>query len=124
MADDIERLRSEVEALATAAIAAGGRILGLNDHAVASTVIRHYFRTLPTAGQRHMLDVGAAYGSVAEVFLQDGWTADLLEPDPTCRQILQRLIAAYGARVRLFPFAAADQDREAVPFQQNSTPGL
>jgi FkbM family methyltransferase len=68
--------------------------------------------------------VGAAYGSVAEVFLNDGWTADLLEPDPTCQRILQRLTAAHGQRVRIFPFAAADQDRESAPFQQNSTPGL
>jgi FkbM family methyltransferase len=61
---------------------------------------------------------------VAEVFLNDGWTADLLEPDPTCQGILQRLIAAHGPRVRLFPFAAADQDRDSALFQQNSTPGL
>jgi FkbM family methyltransferase len=116
--------RFEVEQLAGSAIAAGGSILGLNDHAVADHVIRAYYRTLPPAGTRHIVDVGAAYGSVAELFLQDGWTADLLEPDPTCQGILQRLLAAYGPRVRLFPFAAADQDRESAPFQQNSTPGL
>lgn len=116
--------RFEVEQLAAAAIAAGGRILGLNDHAVADNVIRNYYRTLPPAGPRHIVDVGAAYGSVAELFLQDGWTADLLEPDPTCQRILQRLLTAYGPRIHLFPFAAADQDRESAPFQQNSTPGL
>ncbi len=116
--------RFEVEQLAGLAIAAGGRILGLNDHAVADNVIRTYYRTLPQAGRRHIVDVGAAYGSVAELFLQDGWTADLLEPDPTCQRILQRLLAAYGSSVRLFPFAAADQDRDSAPFQQNSTPGL
>jgi FkbM family methyltransferase len=116
--------RFEVEQLAGSAIAAGGRILGLSDQAVAEHVIRNYYRSLPQAGQRHIVDVGAAYGSVADVFLSDGWTADLLEPDPTCQNILQRLIAAHGSRVRLFPFAAADQDRESAPFQQNSTPGL
>ena len=116
--------RFEVEQLAGSAIAAGGRILGLTDQAVVERLIRAYYRTLPQAGQRHIVDVGAAYGSVAEVFLNDGWTADLLEPDPTCQRILQRLIAAHGPRVRLFPFAAADQDRETAPFQQNSTPGL
>ncbi len=116
--------RFEVEQLAGAAIAAGGRILGLSDQAVAEYVVRSYYRTLPQADRRHIVDVGAAYGSVAEVFLNDGWTADLLEPDPTCQRILQRLLAAHGPRVRLFPFAAADQDRESAPFQQNSTPGL
>jgi FkbM family methyltransferase len=47
-----------------------------------------------------------------------------LEPDPTCQGILQRLVPTHGPRLRIFPFAAADQDREAAPFQQNSTPGL
>jgi FkbM family methyltransferase len=116
--------RFEVEQLAVATIAAGGRILGLTDQAVAEYVVRNYFRALPQADRRHIVDVGAAYGSVAEVFLNDGWTADLLEPDPTCQHILQRLIATHGPRVRLFPFAAADQDCDSAPFQQNSTPGL
>jgi len=116
--------RFELEQLAGSAIAAGGRILGLTDQAVAEHVIRSYFRSLPTTARRHVLDVGAAYGSVAEVFLNDGWTADLLEPDPTCQRILQRLLTSHGSRVRIFPFAAADQDRESALFQQNSTPGL
>lgn len=116
--------RFDVEQLAGPAIAAGGRILGLTDQAVVEHVIRPYFRTLPPADRRHVVDVGAAYGSVTEIFLNDGWTADLLEPDPACQRILQRLIAAHGPRMRLFPFAAADQDRESAPFQQNSTPGL
>jgi len=124
MSHDGERFRSEVEQLADATIAAGGRILGLSDQAVAETIIRDYFRTQPAAVGRHIVDVGAAFGSVAQVFLNDGWTAHLLEPDPVCQQILQRRFAAYGSRVRLFPFAAAGEDQESVPFQQNSTPGL
>jgi FkbM family methyltransferase len=116
--------RFELEQLAGPAIAAGGRILGLNDQAIVEHVIRNYYRTLPPDGTRHIVDVGAAYGSVADVFLNDGWTADLFEPDPTCQRILQRLLAAHGPRVRLFPFAAADQDCESTSFQQNSTPGL
>src|SRR5262245_31057057 len=116
--------RFEVEQLAGSAIAAGGQILGLTDQAVVEHIIRGYFRALPQTEQRHVVDVGAAYGSVAEVFLNDGWTADLLEPDPTCQRILQRLVTAHGSRVRIFPFAASDQDCESAPFQQNSTPGL
>lgn len=115
---------SVVRRLAESAIAAGGRILGLSDQAVADTVIRRYYRALPASGRRHLVDVGAAYGSVAELFLQDGWSADLFEPDPACRHILQRLLAAHGGRARLFPFAAAAEDRESVPFQRNSTLGL
>jgi FkbM family methyltransferase len=116
---------ADLDRLAESAIAAGGRILGLNDQAVAENVVRRYYRALPDAGRRrHMVDVGAAYGSVAELFLQDGWTADLFEPDPACLSVLQRQVVAYGERVRLFPVAAAAEDQDCVEFQQNSTPGL
>jgi FkbM family methyltransferase len=91
---------------------------------VADAVVRRYFRSLPASGNRHMVDVGAAYGSVAELFLEDGWTADLFEPDPACRHVLQRLAPAYGARARIFPYAVASEDVEAASFQQNATPGL
>ena len=117
-------MRSEVERLVETAIAVNGRLLGLNDQAVVETIIRLYFRTLPATKPRHIVDVGAAYGNVTEVFLKEGWTADLLEPDPVCLRILSRLTSAYGSRMRLFPFAAADQDRENVPFHLNGTPGL
>ena len=117
-------LQYEVSELARAAIRAGGRILGLNDQGVADAVIRRYFRALPAPGRRHMVDVGAAYGSVAQLFLEDGWTADLLEPDPACLRILDRLAVAYGGRVRIFPYAAASEDLEAANFRQNSIPGL
>ncbi len=124
MLDGIQKIRTEAERLADATIASGGRLLGLSDLAVVATIIRQYFNALPIAGRRHLVDVGAAYGSVAEVFLKDGWTADLFEPDPNCQRMLARLTADYGTSVRLFPYAVADQDREGVPFHQNVTAGL
>ena len=123
MIEDMQRLRSEADRLAAATIAQGGRILGLNDQAVVETVVRMYFRTLPAAGTRHVVDVGAAYGYIAETFLKQGWTADLLEPDPDWQATLKRL-TAYGSRMRLFPFAAADRDEDSVTFHLNKTPGL
>jgi FkbM family methyltransferase len=124
MSNDTDQLRDDVGRVAVAAIAAGGRILGLTDQHVVETVIRGYYRTLPETGARHLVDVGAAYGGVAEVFLKDGWTADLFEPDPACQRVLQRLVTAYGSRARLVPFAADAQDREAATFVLNATPGL
>ncbi len=125
MADDADRLRAELQRVATDAIAARGRILGLSDQAVIERIIRPYFRALPLPGAAwHLVDVGAAYGNVAAVFLSDGWTADLLEPDPACQRLLQPLLAGYGDRVRLSPFAAAGEDRDAVRFEQNTLPGL
>lgn len=121
----VEQILSEVGRLARAAIGTGGRILGLNDEAVADAVVRRYFQTLPAAaGPRHMVDVGAAYGSVAELFLEDGWSADLFEPDPACRRVLQRLVPAHRGSIRIFPYAVASEDLEAAAFRQNSTPGL
>ena len=124
MLDGVQKMRSEAERLAVAAIAKGGRLLGLTDQTIIEIIIRQYFLDLAAAGRRHLVDVGAAYGSVAEVFLKDGWTADLFEPDPNCQRILARLTAKYGSQVRLFPYAAADLDREGVPFHQNATAGL
>jgi FkbM family methyltransferase len=124
MPNQADQLRDEARNLAVAAIGLGGQILRLNDQKIVETVIRQYYRTLPATAARHLVDVGAAYGSVAEVFLQDGWTADLFEPDPACQRILQRLVSAYGARLRLFPFAADAQDRDLASFVQNATPGL
>jgi FkbM family methyltransferase len=124
MPNEADQFQDEVKSLAVAAIGAGGRILRLSDQNVVETVIRHYYLTLPAFAARHLVDVGAEYGKVAEVFLRDGWTADLFEPDPACQHSLQRLVAAYGSRVRLFPFAADAQDRESAPFVQNVTPGL
>jgi FkbM family methyltransferase len=124
MPNEADLLRDEVKRLAATAIGAGGQILRLSDQKIAETVIRYYYRTLPAFAPRHLVDVGAYFGYLADVFLTDGWTADLFEPDPTCQQGLQRLLAAYGSRVRLFPFAADAQDRDSVTFVQNTTPGL
>ena len=121
---ELTRIRSALQRRVDAAIRNGGRILNLTDQAVAETVIRDYFRMQPAHGPRHIVDVGAAYGAVANVFLQDGWTADLFEPDPACAPKLERLVARYGQRARLFAHAVAGTNREAVIFHQNTIAGL
>jgi FkbM family methyltransferase len=124
MSDGTQQLRSEAERLAAASIARGGHLPGLNDQAVVETVVRQYFRTLPAAGTRHVIDVGAAFAGIAEVFLKDGWSADLLEPNPSWQQALQRVRTTHGPRVRLFSVAGAAENRDGVPFHVNATPGL
>jgi FkbM family methyltransferase len=119
------QFRIHLQALADAAIPRNHLLAGLTDQAVVERLIAPYFALLPTVpAMRHVVDVGAAYGSVAAVFLRNGWTADLFEPDPACRQFLATLVAGFPGRCRLFPFAAGAEDRAAVPFQQNATPGL
>lgn len=113
----------ELQQSIAAAIRNGGRILQLTDQAVAETLIRDYFRAGETGQARHLVDVGAAYGSVAGVFLNDGWTADLFEPDPACAPPLQRLLAKHGTRARLHTLAVGSRAQAAV-FYQNTIPGL
>jgi FkbM family methyltransferase len=105
-----------------AVVLAGGRVHGLTDQAIAETVLRDYFRAQPQP--RHLVDVGAAYGSIAGIFLADGWTADLFEPDPACTAALGRLVAKYGPRLRLFPLAVAREAQASAVFHQNAVAGL
>ena len=121
---DFSKIRAGLQRRVDAAIQNGGPILNLTDQAVAETVIRDYFRAQPARGPRHLVDVGAAYGAVADVFLRDGWTADLFEPDPACAPKLARLVAKYGQRVRLFAHAVDSANRDTVVFHQNTIAGL
>ena len=122
-ADD--QLIKTVQAIADFAILQSPRLTELTDQAVVEHLIVPYFRSQPprsTPG--HVVDVGAAYGSVARVFLQGGWSADIFEPDPACREILSRLSSGFPGRCRFFPFAAGDENQDAVVFHQNATAGL
>ncbi len=121
----IDNLRAQVQQQADTALTRGGRLAGLTDQHVADTLIRDYFHTLPDrSGTPHLIDVGAAYGSVAEVFLQDGWTADMFEPDPACQRVLARLPTTYPGKCRLFPMAAGARNIDSAAFHLNTIPGL
>jgi FkbM family methyltransferase len=124
MGDSFDKLRGQAQAMADAAIASGSALTGLTDQYVTELLIRRYFQTLKDDSPRRLVDVGAAYGSVADVFLRDGWSVEMFEPDPACQQVLQRLLAAYPRRCRLHPYAVADRNEDSVNFQQNATPGL
>lgn len=121
---DFANLRLDLQRRSDAAIRNGGRILTLTDQGVVETIIRQYFRSQQPPMPRHIVDVGAAYGTVAEVFLRDGWSADLFEPDPACRQRLQPLLVKYAPRARLFPYAVSGSDSDTVTFHQNAIAGL
>lgn len=72
----------------------------------------------------HMVDVGTCYGQVADMFLQKGWTADLYEPDPACRQVITQSLAAHAGRTSLHPLAVSEQARAQVAFHKAETNGL
>lgn len=72
----------------------------------------------------HMVDVGTCYGEVAHMFVQKGWTADLYEPDPACREVIAKALAAFGDRTSLHPMAVSAEARAQVAFHKAETNGL
>jgi FkbM family methyltransferase len=117
-------LLSALQTTLYTAIRSGGRIVNMTDQVVVETVIRDYFRAQAASKKHHLVDVGACHGTVAAVFLQDGWSADLFEPDPDCRRQLQSLATQFGARARIFPYAVSDRNQAGATFHKNSIAGL
>src|SRR6185436_15690966 len=109
MATISDQLREEAQRLADLVVPQSPLLAGLTDLQVAEKLIHPYFRSLPgnAPRTRHLVDVGACYGSVAVPFLRDGWTVDMFEPDPACLEILHRVTAAFPEHCRLFALAAA-----------------
>lgn len=113
----------QLQALADAAVERA-ELRVLTDLQIITSLVLPYFRSLPRAGSRHLLDVGACYGSLAAPFLAEGWSADLFEPDPRAREQAQRSLAPHASRFRLHAAAVSDRDQAAVPFHKASTDGL
>jgi FkbM family methyltransferase len=100
------------------------RLALLTDQAIVELIIKPYFDFVHPDLPMRMVDVGAAYGSVASVFFDAGWRIDAFEPDPTCRKILEGRFPIDSATIRIWPFAVDSVDRSSHSFVQNSIPGL
>jgi len=100
------------------------KIAQLTDQAIVDEIIKPYFDFAFGGAPMRMVDVGAAYGSVASVFFDAGWLVDAFEPDPTCRQILASRFTSNAPTLRIWPFAVDSVDRDTYTFVQNTTPGL
>lgn len=120
-------LKTEVQALLDLLVPTTPGVAALSDEAIATRLIRDgYFRPLGVGASApgRMIDVGAAYGSIAEPYLADGWQVDLFEPDPKCRQRLDRLIGRYAGRCRIYPHAVGGANQSSIAFHVNATDGL
>ena len=53
-----------------------------------------------------------------------GWHAELLEPDPAAREVLERSLAGYSAQIRVHAIAASSESVDAIEFHQSATQGL
>ena len=93
----------------------------LIDIGIVQSIIKPYFEHKKEVRQRHMVDVGACQGVMAEPLLTDGWSADLFEPDPRARSALEHTIGKYGSRCRIFGMAVTSSDAAEVAFHQTQT---
>lgn len=122
-----ERLKAEVQSLLDLLVPTTPGVAALTDDAIATQLIRDgYFRALGVGASApgRMIDVGAAYGSIAKPFLADGWHVELFEPDPKCRQRLAVLAERYAGRCRIHPHAVGGANEASVAFHVNATDGL
>ena len=94
----------------------------LNDIELIRQLAVPYFQSLPGDGAgRHMLDVGACVGQIAEPFLMMGWKADLFEPDPACRDALAGLQGRHAGRAAVHHAVIGAADTGSVTFYQSAT---
>ncbi len=96
----------------------------LTDIGIVELVIAPYFNSHGTTQRRLMLDVGACHGAMAAPLLARGWRAELFEPDPAARRVLEKNLGPYRAQTRIHAMAAGPQTAATVAFHQAGTQGL
>jgi FkbM family methyltransferase len=116
--------RQNLQILADAAIEQSQALRQMTDIGLIKQLIEPFFRALPFNGPRHVVDVGACYGSMSAPLLERGWTADLLEPDPAAHAVLQREMSRWPQQARLHALAVSNSGSDTVSFQQAGTHGL
>jgi FkbM family methyltransferase len=124
LASDGVALRRSLEATARRLIGHNVELNAVSDHGTVRLLIEPYFHARQIDRPRCMVDVGACHGDMAAPLLARGWQAELLEPDPAARQVLERNLAGYAAQIRVHAFAAGSRSAEAVEFHQTAIQGL
>lgn len=118
------RLRHELQELANAVVVRNIELDTLTDLGIVKSLIEPFFRAHQGERVHHMIDVGACYGAMSEPFLARGWSADVFEPDPSCRAVLERNVLPYGARCRIIPSAVSSISDREIDFHKSVTNGL
>ena len=116
--DEAGRIR-KLNALADSLLGKNIEIAAISDIATLHCLIKPYFHSKQRDRPLHMIDVGACFGHMADPLLADGWTADLFEPDPGPRPHLERGVAKYGSRCRVFATAISNSPVGEVEFHQS-----
>jgi FkbM family methyltransferase len=124
LAADGAALRRSLERSARRIIGGNLELNALTDLGIVNLLVEPYFRDQQIDRPRCMVDVGACHGAMAEPLLARGWMAELLEPDPAAREVLERNLAGHAARIRVHAIAAGRQSADAVEFHQSAIQGL
>jgi FkbM family methyltransferase len=124
------RLRADATGLRQSVMQTARRLIGermelnaLTDIGIVRLLIVPYFQTTRTE-PRYMLDIGGCHGAMSEPLLARGWRADVFEPDPAAREVLQQNLAKYTGRVRIHALVAGSQSAGSVAFHQATVQGL
>ena len=118
-ADDEAGQVRKLNALADSLVGRNIEIAAISDIGTIYCLIKPYFRSKQGDRPLHMVDVGACFGQMADPLLADGWTADLFEPDPGPGPHLEKAVAKYGSRCRVFATAISNNALGEVEFHQS-----
>jgi len=112
-----------MQSLARSVVGSNFELNQLTDRGIITALVEPFFRALPGTERRHMVDVGACFGRMAQPLVERGWTADLLEPDPECRAILLRNVSGRSTQCRVHAIAVSNSMAAEVSFHKSSTKG-
>jgi FkbM family methyltransferase len=117
-------LRQQLQDLANSVVGTNFELNTLTDMGIIHALIEPFFRHHHGGHHHHMVDVGACYGHMAAPFLAAGWSADLFEPDPGARQMLEKNLSSFGQRCRVFAAAISNAATDKVVFHKSISHGL
>ena len=117
-------LHRELQRLADSVAGRNIELNTLTDIGIVKILIEPLFRAQQGERPFHMIDVGACYGSMATPLLASGWSADLFEPDPDARKILEGNVYQYKPRCRVLASAVSNGPEREVSFHKSRSNGL
>ncbi len=123
---DPEQFSAKIQAVADIVVPKNRDLAALTDIGIVDALVAPFFRRLArSANERgyRLIDVGACYGRLAIPFLAMGWQADLFEPDPAARAVLERNVGRFALAPQIVPMAVSLADG-TLSFHKNKTPGL
>ena len=117
-ADNHFERRRKLQSLADSVVGHSVELTAFVDFSIVNSLVKPYFQQRKSERRLHMIDVGACYGTMSLPLLADGWSADLFEPDPGPRPTLERNVAQYGTRCRIFASAVSNSADREIAFHQ------